>query len=260
MLKIITAYNTKYKSLINITQDITKNYCDYHGFAFEAYEIPENYARPNAWAKIQYLITNIEQNEYKYILWLDADTIINNPKYDIVSVITPHKYIYLSKDHHDINTGVWLLKNNSYNRDMLYKIWDMTEYMDHAWWEQAAFIDLVDNNWNNITDFIQYIPSKAFNGYMAPITDDPTYHADESTFILHLPGSTMEFRHHQLMNKKLTHEYQQIKHLNIKAIKLLDRFIESYAETKSLAVQHNNTSISELCDLMLFRFVQEIRS
>jgi lipopolysaccharide biosynthesis glycosyltransferase len=260
MLKIITAYNKTYKPLIDISSPCVLNYCHYHGFGYEAYQIPEDYIRPAPWAKIQYLITNLEEKIYDYILWVDADTIIKNPTYDLLSIIDPSKYIYISRDFNNINTGVILFKNNTYNLNLLYQLWGMTDYLNHSWWEQGALVNLIDQNWRHIQQRMKYIPNKEFNGYLPEISSNPAYQADDNTFIVHFPSSPLEFRIHSM--KKIAQEYAAIyrKDSNLLAFRYAKDFISSWQNMKLLSIENGNKYRSELCDIMLFRFLQNLKT
>lgn len=258
MLKIITAYNNKYKPLIDISFPIIENYCNYHCYAFEAYKISENYPRPASWAKIQYLLTNLEENTYHYVLWIDADAIINNSRYDLLSVIDPSKYIYLSKDFNSINCGVILLKNNFYNKQLLSNIWNSTQYLHHHWWEQAALIDIIDNNLNDIQTYIKYIPSIEFHAYTSDITDLIDYQVNNNTFILHLPSLPIELR--QFRFKQIEAKYKSIyrSKFNVVAFQHYSEFISSWSKMKQLSIEQGDFHRIELCDIMLFRFLQNL--
>lgn len=260
MLKIITAYTKNYKSLIDITRNSTENYCNYHGFGYEAYQIPDDYIRAASWAKVQYLITNLEEQAYNYILWIDADAIINNSSYDILSILDPSKYLYISTDFNGINAGVVLFKNNSYTLNLLYQIWNMTEYLNHPWWEQAALGDLIEQNWRNIQQYIKYIPNKEFNGYPSEISPDQTYRADENTFIAHFPSCSLEFRTNSM--NKIAQQYRAIYRTksNLLALRYAKEFLSSWHIMKLLSIEEGDQYRNELCDIMLFRFLQNLRT
>jgi len=260
MLKVITAYNNSYKPLIDISSSIITNYCNYHSFDYEAYKIPDNYIRPPSWSKIQYLITNLEEKKYQYILWIDADAIISGSSYDILSVIEPHRYIYISKDFNAINAGVILFANNSYNLDLLYKIWNKEEYINHSWWEQAALIELIDNNWNNVQDYIKYLPNKEFNAYPLEISSNSEYRSDDSSFITHFPSLPLELR--ITLMKKTANNYVPIYRNipNLSALRHAKEFIRSWENMKRLSAEDGDKERNELCDLMLFRFMQNLRT
>lgn len=258
MLKIITAYTKNYTGIVNQTFPIIQNYCDYHGFSFCPYEIPSSFNRPPAWAKIQYLLTNLEDKTHRYLLWLDADTTIINPKFDPISLIEANKYIYLSKDFNNLNTGVMILKNNEYNTQLLYKIWSMTDFINSDWWEQSAFINLVDNNYKDIQSYIKYISSKEFNAYIPELNCDPQFIVDENSFVVHIAGQPLEYKNFQISH--YSQHYKPIfkNRTNTEALPYFIQNLESLMNLKKMA-ESNDLDISDWCDLLLFRLVQNLR-
>lgn len=106
--------------------------------------------RPPSWSKIPILIYYLQY--YDIVLWLDADTIITEFINDISHAFAKHtEYIQAFTSHiisHNNtmvpNLGVWILRTSAV--PMLYLAWQKLQYINHAWWEQMAIIDLM--NWN----------------------------------------------------------------------------------------------------------------
>jgi len=197
MFKLITAYNNRYETLAKIVTPIFRDYCTYHKYQYQEYIIPDNYSRPAPWAKIEYLLKEIDQRPNYYTLWIDIDAVIVNKQIDLWSFIKPNKFLYLSKDHNNINSGVVLIKNHTEIKKLLKKTWTLTQYLNHEWWEQAALIHLIDQNFNNIKYHIEYIPSIKFN----TIDQEPS----QSSFIAHLAGPFMERKLHYLTKYSQTY-------------------------------------------------------
>lgn len=267
MIKIISAYTPDYRSIIEITEPIINNYCSYHLFDHKIYQInPENYSRPPAWAKIDYLIKESIDEESKYLMWIDADTIILNSGYDLINLIEPNKYIYICKDYNNINTGVFILKNNNFTKDLLKKIWSMEEYVDHHWWEQGAFIKLVEQNWNNIKTYIKYIHNSELNSYLPEVVvnirDNNQYAVNDNSFLLHIPGfwgsTGLEFRLNKIKEYQNKYIFRYKNKLNAKVSQFAPEFFaksyELYKHTKQINLQKN----IDLIDIMKFRFLQNI--
>ena len=184
MFKIITAYNHRYETLANIVTPIFRDYCSYHKYQYQEYIISDNYLRPAPWAKIEYLLKEIDQRPNYYTLWIDSDAVILNKNIDLWSFVKPNKFLYLSKDHNNINSGVVLIKNHIEIKNLLLKAWTLTQYLNHEWWEQAALIDLITKNYNGINYYIEYIEPEIFN----TINIEPT----DKSFIAHLAGPFLE--------------------------------------------------------------------
>ena len=200
MFKIITAYNKRFEELANINIPIIKNYCGYYGYEYQIYKIPEDYSRPAPWAKIEYLLKEINSKPNYYTFWIDSDAVILRHDIDLWSFIEPEKYIYLSKDLNNINTGVIIVKNNNLVKEFLEKAWTLTEYINHAWWEQASIIDLVDKDYLGINRYIKYVPQDIFNAFD---NDVKPY-----SFIAHSPGPFLERKIYFTKQYSIRYEYQ----------------------------------------------------
>ena len=102
--------------------------------------------RPVPWYKLL-LIQKIFSENYDYVFWVDADALFVNYERNIKDEIEKGRELYLVK--HGINgreipnTGVFLLKNSRWSRNLLKRIWSMEKYINHKWWENAALMDLL---------------------------------------------------------------------------------------------------------------------
>lgn len=81
----------------------------------------------------------------EWIFIIDADAFITNPEVRIEELIDPDYDIILTKDTNGINSGTMLLRNGPWLADYWARIWDMTQYITHSWWEQAAMIELMED-------------------------------------------------------------------------------------------------------------------
>jgi hypothetical protein len=101
--------------------------------------------RPRPWHKVS-LIRSLFEAGYEFVLWVDADAVVVDPRPDVRDCILPTKHLYLVR--HWINgrfvpnTGVMLLRNCDWTRELLRQLWDLEQYADHPWWENAAFLHL----------------------------------------------------------------------------------------------------------------------
>jgi len=196
-LKVISASNFNYHRLAAINANSIKKFCNFHDFEFRIDFITDRYPKAPAWYKIDLIIDEINKNESEYILWVDTDTIIHNTQYDVIKEITnpnPDKHIFLAKDHTDFNSGVILVKSSEFTKEFLTKVSTMHEYLHHCWWEQAAIIDLYNQNYMNCHEKFKQLPQWLFNSYMYELIDDvqdknqPGQFNKDLSFILHFPG------------------------------------------------------------------------
>lgn len=166
MIHVISACNEEYNCFKDISKPTIVNYCRKYNYNIKFDTIPVDYSRPYSWYKIDVLKQAIlDSNQVKYLLWIDSDAVILNTNFNLLDLIKSNKYLYISKDMHNINCGSMLIKKNQYMYDFLDEVWNKKEFLNHCWWEQAAIIDLIENNYNNINEHIEYVPQKYFNAY-----------------------------------------------------------------------------------------------
>jgi hypothetical protein len=195
-IKIITACDDKMKSLSNISFATIKDYCNFNNIDYKRVLI-QNFERPASWFKIKLLLEEIKINQHNYVMWIDTDAIINNNNFDIKELLISNKEIYLSKDFNNFNCGVMILKNSRFNIDLLTKIWSMDEYLTNAWWEQAAFIDLYNENYKDLKNRVEIVPQNILNAYdytFYGFDENKNGHYSESSFIVHFPALPFEIR------------------------------------------------------------------
>jgi len=267
MIKIISAYTSDYQEIINITQPILSNYCSYHFLDYNIYRIDETYYnRPPAWAKIDLLTKESDNVNTKYLMWIDADTIILNCSYDLINLIEPNKYIYICKDDNHINSGVFIIKNNDFTKELLSKIWSMEHFIEHYWWEQAAFINLVEQNWNNIKKYIKYIQNCEINAYLpevlSNVNNPDSYKVNDNSFLLHIPGfagsAGLEFRLHKIREYQNKYTFKYKNKLNTKVSQIAPQFFAKSYELLKYTKQINLQKNIDLIEMMKFRFLQNM--
>lgn len=183
--KKITKYGRKTKIL----------YCQKHGYDFFDEETDVDYNRPLAWSKINIIKKHLL--DYDYIIWIDGDTFIMNDNIkleEIISDYTNNKDITVARDISVIenrvliNTGVMLIKNTEWVMKFLNLIYDQVQFINHSFWEQAAFLNLLENNISDSQNHINVLPfhlQNKINTYWF------TYYYNDC-FIFHFPGSSVE--------------------------------------------------------------------
>ena len=207
-IKIISAYNSNYKSLSDLSFQTIDFFSKLNNFDFERFLI-SSYDRPFAWFKIKKIIEEIENKKYDYLVWIDADAIIINNNFYVKKIIEEKYNFYISKDFNGINTGVFMIKSCDYIKDFFLKVYSLTEFLFHNTWEQAAIIKLINENYKNIQDHIKYIDQKIFNAYdyrLFGFDENHEGHFNNDSFIVHYPSLPLGVRLEnmtRLLNKKL---------------------------------------------------------
>lgn len=113
--------------------------------------VPE---RPAAWDRIVLLYNLLRF--YEIVIWLDADTVIVDPRIDIRceldSCFPVQMVTHFSRVPIFPNTGVWVAKRDHQTEELLEAVWNQTGRINHQWWEQQAVLDLLGfvNNYHSI--------------------------------------------------------------------------------------------------------------
>ncbi len=222
-LKIISAYDENFSEVGKFSEKSIKIFSAARGCDFEIYRSLDP-SRPPAWSKIKYLLENILNGGFDYILWVDADACFVRADMDILEGIsldcdihmvnhlcrieTPKKMQGLEFYCERPNAGVLLVKCSQWSVEFLRKVWAQNAFINHGWWEQAAFhylmgyhfeisghkkqnsivkdvmshIGWLDGAWNSV-------PTGSGDGVTPPLVIQPTRSA-----ILHLAGMPQELR------------------------------------------------------------------
>lgn len=191
MIKILSAYTENIQEYLEITRPILKSYCEQNQYLFQIDKIPIDFERPYAWYKIKMILDNMGDKNISYLLWMDADSVIINKNFKIESLIKDKKYLYISKDINDINSGVMLIKINDFTKLFFEKVWMSVEFINHIWWEQAAIIDLINNNVMDIMNHLNYVDQNVLNAYDYAFYGNkqhPQGQVSKNSFIFHSPS------------------------------------------------------------------------
>ena len=117
-------------------------YAARHGYDLCLDHVPT--LRPWSYAKIPLLIDLL--GTYDEVLWLDADVLIRNGRFDVAEIV-PGAEMHAMVAHHTYeghvpNCGVWLLRKAAL--PMLGKVLALYDaYRHHKWWEQGAVHSLL---------------------------------------------------------------------------------------------------------------------
>jgi lipopolysaccharide biosynthesis glycosyltransferase len=120
------------------------DYCQKHGYDFITESKNLDNKRAAHWSKLLLLLRLMEsENNYDYVVWLDADIMIMNENMKITDLIYNQmkgKDFLLSKDiSNHINTGVWIVKNSQYARDIIKLNYELPELCYRGYEDQDVF-------------------------------------------------------------------------------------------------------------------------
>lgn len=137
------AVGNKYQEAVAIGIETKRRWCVRHGYDFVLDTVHHTPSKPIAWSKIP-MIQNLLPS-YDYVFCSDADVIIMNDSVrleDFIEKYMNEKSILLTRDWQDLNTGNVIFKNTYEVSNVLAQMDGLTQFTDHPWWEQRAFIEL----------------------------------------------------------------------------------------------------------------------
>ncbi len=194
-MKIVTSYTENIKDISDLSMFSYKDYCKKNGISFSREKL-ENIERQPTWYKIPQILRSFEEG-HDVVIWVDADTMLINNDFEINSILDDN-LIYISKDFNNFNCGVMIWKKNDITIDILNKLWTMDIYyidkktnIKYTWYEQAAFINLYEKNYNNIQKITKIVDQKILNAYDYKHynhTTDRSGIVSKESFIFHIPG------------------------------------------------------------------------
>jgi hypothetical protein len=139
---VVTACDENYSDLQKVTSPTIKSYCEKQGYDCFINRITEK-ERPPAWYKIKEVLKAFETGA-DYVLWIDTDAIIVNQEYKLQDIVEVGKDFYFSCNWAAMNNGVFMMKNNQFNKYFLDLTWNQTHFIYDSWWEQRAMIHLLE--------------------------------------------------------------------------------------------------------------------
>lgn len=186
-LSIITAYTESFEEISELSFSTHKKYASIHNLHCQRYKL-SNIDRPASWYKIPLILEQFTNN-YEYVMWIDADALIINYSYNINDIINEEHSIYLCEDMNGFNCGVMIWKNTSFTQNILTQMWNMTQFINHIWWEQAAFIELYNTN-IDLQRIVCKVPQYIMNAYDYSLYNSKLHHGqvNDNSLVFHLPG------------------------------------------------------------------------
>ena len=154
-LKILSAYNFRYRKVGEKSEKNIIKYANYFNFDYE-FQKKNKFERPFNWLKIKMIIDCLQNESHEYYLWLDADAFFCRYE-NILNHIDKSKHIHVHnnffKSSHKTkyknvdyltwapNSGVLLVKNTKWSLKFFKNIWNKKKYINHYWTDNAAFME-----------------------------------------------------------------------------------------------------------------------
>lgn len=138
---LVTFAHGPHERLLEVALPSFQAFADAHGHDLIVWQPEGPLERPASWYKLPALSAALQSHDEA--LWLDADVVIIDGSEDLA--LEPQNWHALVEHHTNCgqvpNCGVWLVSRRML--PILERMWEMTEYLAHGWWEQAALLDLM---------------------------------------------------------------------------------------------------------------------
>lgn len=183
MLSIVTYYNDACLPYAQLSDISKMKYSSKWGYPYYVHTQPFTDREPH-WNKFPAVLQHFQDSDY--IMWMDADAFIVNQDFD-VGTLFGDKDIYMSKDCHGWNNGVFAVKTSNISREFLNDCINAYPQFRRARFKQQSCMGyFMDTKYKQ---YVQQVPVRTWNSYDdiygGPDNLDNPYH--DGDFILHLP-------------------------------------------------------------------------
>lgn len=193
-------YDENIKEYADLAKEINKKYCENNNYDFIFDNKRRLKDRHPAWERMPGLINVLENNNYDYVVWIDADAFFryDHPNQNLLSDIinkNKDKNIIFSYDipidkNSEINSGFIIFKNNEFSKKILNEIIsnksdECLSYYNNPNWEQNC-VRYIYKNTNELKE----------NSIILPFGELQTFNPNENknSLIIHLAGTNKEKR------------------------------------------------------------------
>lgn len=167
-IAIISLYNQGYKQVGKYSDWNKYAYAKKHGYDLFLYHELFDLSRPPAWSKIPAIAKHLD--DYEWIYWSDADSLIMNNTIKLESLIDNNFDLIITAQASNgvLNTGSFLIRNGNWSRKLLRKIYEQTDFINTTGgWEQSALAYVLSHH-KKYYDHIKVLPQRTMNSHIAP--------------------------------------------------------------------------------------------
>ena len=204
-IKILTHHTPSWEKLADITTPVLQRYCDRHGYKLDVYKC-NAYQKYTGKEKILQALHNIDDGDIAMVI--DADCLITNLNISLHNFLDADHDFYITKHVGNINAGVFIVRKTEWLKKFLnYTLAEIGKEGVHC--EQDGFARWMKEHPHDKK--IKVVPHPAFNSLDYSLYPEHGIQLEEDgqwvegkSFILHLPGVSMEKRLNILSNIKIT--------------------------------------------------------
>lgn len=201
MIYVLMHYTDSFKELVDISRPILTEYCEAHGYRLDIRKVPQ-YERYTGMEKLQHVMDVLSMGDVALVL--DADACVTNFYQKIEDFLCEDKDLYFAEG---MNAGVFIVRKTE-NTKRFFVCCVGEVYFGKHDCEQ----DFFNTHKNAGNHFICVLPHPCFNSYLSelypeipqPVTEEQGQWVEGSSFVIHLPGLSMEKRKEILQTIKIT--------------------------------------------------------
>jgi mannan polymerase II complex MNN10 subunit len=153
-----------------------KAYCKKQGHPFLLETNWLDPSRPISWSKVKFLELHLAS--FDWLFYSDADSLIMNDAIALEGLIDNNYDLIITTDFNGINAGQFLIRNSSWSRAFFSKAYAMTAFINHPWWEQRAFLEILKDP--KELKHVKIVPQRTFNAYFD--------NYQQGDFLIHFPS------------------------------------------------------------------------
>lgn len=163
---LVTFGDGPHEELLEIALPSFEAFADRHGYEIVIPDFPERPARPQSWWKVPALLTALA--EFEESLWIDADCVImdGSDDLDVPEDAWQAMVRHETADGVVPNCGVWFVRQPM--RPFLERVWTMTQFLEHGWWEQAAMVRLLGYELRKPVSLVEETPLYLHTHWLEP--------------------------------------------------------------------------------------------
>lgn len=142
---LCSAANGPHEQLLDLAEPSFRKYTETFGMDLHVVR-GFHIDRPASWFKLD-LVTDL-LGSYDTVVWVDADAMCVNFERNILSVTSNERPLWMLQhkvagmNHLLPNAGVFVAHNNPETLAFFEQAQRLHEFIEHPWWEQAAFLHL----------------------------------------------------------------------------------------------------------------------
>lgn len=188
---VFTHYDTYFEPVAAITVPIMREYCERHGYHFEAHTERLSERRV-VWDKVSLLLDNL--HSYYLTFHIDCDVLITNHNLNIIPpAISLDRFyspdVILSQDCNGWNMGVMGVRNCDSAEKWLLRAWHVGERAGIGSEQHAMYVAMHERPPHTVLT----LPQSRSNAYPLPEYDEALPEGcdgawNPGAFLMHLPG------------------------------------------------------------------------